>query len=198
VADGLAPRSALAEAVFPRGRSGILGDRPGVVVEEILPAGAASLEAHRDRLPALLEAAQKNFGLALPMQPRWEEGGGMRAIWTGPKRWLVLGPADTATILRGELGDAASIADQTDARVILTVSGARARDALAKGIGIDLHPSAFRTGDAAVTQAARMAVTLWQLDDTPAYALAVARSYAGSLAEWLAGAAAEFGLLVVG
>jgi sarcosine oxidase subunit gamma len=189
----LAPRSGL--TALPKGFSGAAGETPGVVVSEVLPDGAAGLAARRDCLPDLLARAGA-LGLDLPTQPRWTEGGGLQAIWIGPERWLILGPLDVPQQLAAHFGGAASVTDQSDARVILSIGGPRARDALAKGVGIDLHPVVFRSGDAAVTLAARIPVILWHTGGTPCYRLAVARSYAGSLAEWLAGAAAEYGLLV--
>jgi sarcosine oxidase subunit gamma len=37
------------------------------------------------------------------------------------------------------------VIDQSDARVMLEISGRNVREMLAKGIALDLHPSAFRT-----------------------------------------------------
>ena len=67
----------------------------------------------------------------------------------------------------------------------IRVSGPKARDALAKGVPIDLHPRAFRSGDAAVTTVAHIGVHLWQLDDTPTYEIAVFRSFARDFWRWL-------------
>jgi sarcosine oxidase subunit gamma len=72
------------------------------------------------------------------------------------------------------------------------------REALAKGVAIDLHPRAFKTADAAATLVSHVAVQLWQVDDAPTYELAVARGFALSFWHWLATSAAEFGLELVG
>ena len=95
------------------------------------------------------------------------------------------------------LGKRAMIADQSDGRCVLRLRGMKAREVLAKGIGIDLHARAFKPGDVALTLAAHVGVQLWQLDDAPTYEIAVARSLAGSLWAWLSASAAEFGYEVV-
>ena len=76
----------------------------------------------------------------------------------------------------------------------MRISGPRARDALAKGVHIDLHPSAFLPGDAAVTAVAYIGVHFWQVDAAPTYEFAMFRSFAVSFGEWLVDAAAEFGV----
>ena len=58
---------------------------------------------------------------------------------------------------------------------------------------IDLHPRAFRAGDAAVTTVAHIGAQIWQVDETPTYELIVSRSFAAGFWEWLTDAAAEFG-----
>ena len=78
--------------------------------------------------------------------------------------------------------------------MLLRISGPRVRDALAKGVAIDLHPRAFCTGNTAMTGVAHIAVQLWQSDDSPAYTFSVARSLAGSFWAWLESSAAEYGL----
>jgi sarcosine oxidase subunit gamma len=99
---------------------------------------------------------------------------------------------DLAATLKG----LASVSDQSDGRAILRISGSRARDVLAKGLPIDLHPSVFGPGSAATSVIALMGVTLWQVDDAPTYDLAVFRSLAGSFWTWLTDSAAEFGCRV--
>jgi sarcosine oxidase subunit gamma len=94
-------------------------------------------------------------------------------------------------------GTHASVFDQSGSRVLLELRGPRARDVLAKGVSIDLHPRAFRTGDVAVTTASHLAVHLWQVADEPVYRLLVVRTYFNSLWRWLAASAAEYGCEVL-
>ena len=74
----------------------------------------------------------------------------------------------------------------------------QARDLLAKGVPIDLHPRAFKPGDAAQTQVAHIGVLIAQIDDAPTYELLAARSFTGSLWSWLEASALEFGLEIAG
>jgi methylglutamate dehydrogenase subunit D len=117
----------------------------------------------------------------------------------GPGQWLAL--TDDGA-LAGEalqqalmevLGSLASVCDQTASRARFAVSGARARELLGKGAGLDLHPSRFAAGDVAVTGIAHIGAQLWQVDETPTYQLLVARSFAGSFSLWLRAAAASLG-----
>ncbi len=191
----LTPRSALAGRAFLV-KSAPLTSEPGVTVEELEPAGIAGLAARPGALPDLVEAARA-LRLELPEQPRFCEGVGRRAVWFGPERWLVFGEPDLEQALRDSLGEWASITDQSDARVLLRVSGPRAADALAKGVSIDLHPRAFGPGDVALTQAAHVPLAVWQEDAAPSYVLAVQRSYAVSVMGWLVEAAAEYRFALV-
>ena len=113
------------------------------------------------------------------------------ALWTGPARWLAMGDLDLAGVVE-RAGHAGSVADQSDGRVVLDLGGPRVRDALAKGVAVDLHPAAFADGDVAVTSIAHVPGLLWRQGDR--FGLAVPRSYAGSLIGWLLEAAAEYGV----
>lgn len=181
----LAAREPFADCL-PPGRFGALGGAPGVVIRPMRLAGAVALfgaDAARDALDGI--------GLGVPEPRRWTEAGEWRAFWIGPERWLVLGPADAAQVLAGP-----ATVDQSDARAMLRLGGERARDLLARLVAVDVHPRAFGPGDVAVTQAGHLGCIVWQIDAAPSFGLAVARSYAGSLAHWLIEATAEFGLLV--
>ena len=70
------------------------------------------------------------------------------------------------------------------------------RDLLEKGCSLDLHSRAFQTGHCDQTRLARAAILLHQTDDTPAYDIHVAWSFAAYLWVWLEDAAAEYGLAV--
>lgn len=187
---GLLARSPL-DAALPPGRYGVAGAAAGVTLQAIVPAGVAGVAARRGRG----EAVRLNLGL--PPPKRWADLDGGRAMWLGPDRWLMLADHDIEPELRGRLGHAASVTDQTDARCFIRVGGPRARDALAKAVPLDLHPRGFRPGDAATTLAAHFTIQIWQLDDAPRYDLAVARGYAADFAAFLLHAAAEFGVEVL-
>ncbi len=71
--------------------------------------------------------------------------------YCGPGEWLVVSQVDTPVGLTRRLdmlcGTQAHVVDQSDGRVLVRLSGPFARQILAKGIGVDLHPAAFALGD---------------------------------------------------
>ncbi len=153
---------------------------------------------------ALMRAFEGALGYALPLEPNRTNGeGGRGALWLGPDEWLVTVPGDQEHALFDALSQAATghdvaLSDVSDARIVLTLSGSRARDVLEKGCGLDLHPRAFQTGHCAQTRLARAAILLHQTGDAPAYDIHVAWSFAAYLWVWLEDAAAEYGLAIGG
>ena len=119
----------------------------------------------------------------------------MSFVWSGPGHWLALAEA-TATNIEtrlAPLAPTASVFDQSDARVMLELSGRNVRETLAKGMAVDLHPRSFGTGHAALTSVSHIVVQFWQVADAPTYRLLVTRTYFLSLWRWLAASAAEYG-----
>jgi heterotetrameric sarcosine oxidase gamma subunit len=179
------------------GRHGNLAAAPGVILSERAGLGIVSVIARKGKADAASAAALAACGVALPLTPRRAEARGIAFIWTGPERWLAVtqnrGSEDLAKMFAGIFSGLASIAEQGDGRTIIRIAGPRARDVLAKGLAIDLHPRAFRPGDTAITGAVHVEVQIWQLDDTPTYEIALFRGFAGSFWQWLTQAAAEYG-----
>src|SRR5262245_23459998 len=167
---------------------------PGVTIELPGSGTLAIIAAREGRRRALSESALSGFAVNLPDLPRRVEGRDIAFIWTGPDQWLAQGPLVKESLLAEAFSCVASVVDQSHGWALLRITGPRARDALAKGLAIDLHPRAFATGFAAATSVAHIAVLLWQLDDRPTYEFAVPRSYARSFWHWLEASAAEYGL----
>ena len=186
------PRGAWTGYLAP-GRLGRREGPAGLVVSPREGLALASVVAAEGAGVSLAEAVRTHLDLALPEPGRALFEGERGLVWSGPEQWLALAPGrrdldGLADALRGR----AAVADQSDGRAILRLSGPRARAALEKGVPVDLHPRAFGPGQAATTAVAHIGVQLWQRD-AATYELAVARSFAGSLWSWLAEAAAEFG-----
>jgi heterotetrameric sarcosine oxidase gamma subunit len=120
-------------------------------------------------------------------------------LWSGPDHWTVIAadPHIVADLGRHFVGLAAVI-DQTSSRAVVRIGGAKARDVLAKGVLIDLHPRAFQPGDVALTSIAHIGALLWQVDDAPTYEISISRSLAESFWHWLALSAALFGVAIDG
>jgi sarcosine oxidase subunit gamma len=156
----------------------------------------ASFAAARGKEDALRDAIRAGYGTDLPTGTGRVEGNDIAFVWAGPGQWLAIAERgagrDLEVELKGKLAGIASVVDQSDGRVVVRLSGPLARNVLAKGVPIDLHPRAFKPGSVAITHASHIGVILWQLDETPTYEVAMFRSYADSFAHWLFESVAEY------
>lgn len=168
----------------------------GMTITEHPPLALASLTARRGCAGRLRELVRVRWAAELPAAPRVVPGNEIRFLWAGPERWLAASPSmmgeALVASLREAAGDVASVCDQSDGSILLAVSGPHARDVLARGIPIDLHPAQFGVGDTAITLAFHVGCQIWQADDKPTYILAVPRSYGASVRAWLDEAAGGF------
>jgi methylglutamate dehydrogenase subunit D len=192
----LAPRSPLQDVARP-GRFGKPAGAPGVIIRECVGLALARVEARKGRADDVARVLSQLTGV--PVFDRCQRFGRDGVSFTGcaPGQWLGLA-ADAsaqpfAEALTTQLAGVAAVADQSDGLLVLDISGARVRDALEKGVAIDLDPAAFKVGDAAQTLVAHQTVQLCLLDAAPTFQLAFAASLAGSLWSWLETSVAEFG-----
>jgi heterotetrameric sarcosine oxidase gamma subunit len=192
-------RSALHGLALP-GHDGRAG-ATGLVIEERTDLALASVISKRGKRFALVNAVNTAFGVALPDGPRRATRGSVTFAGTGPDQWIASAEgteaAGFAAKVRARIGPFAAVSDQSDARLVLRLIGARVRDMLAKGVPVDLHPKVFKPGDVATTLVAYIGVQIDMLDDAPSYQLSAPRSMAGSLWSWLTASAAEFGYDVI-
>jgi methylglutamate dehydrogenase subunit D len=162
--------------------------------------GIAAVIARKGMGDGLRCRVRKAYGLSLPGPLARSSAGPVAFICTAPDHWLAICEAADRSSFeassRSELSQFAAISNQSDGRTIIRISGPNARDALAKGVPLDLHPLSFKPGHAAATIVAHIGVSLWQLDDAPTYELAVVRSFAVALWEFLVESSAEFGVSV--
>lgn len=161
---------------------------PLVTLAEAGPARQVGLRL-RPPFPAYLA------GIPLPLDPnRVAATGTVRVLWLGPDEWLVVADGDAPDLLprleRAVAGRRAAVTDLSASRVIIELRGSGARELLAAGCGLDLHPRVFAPGQCARTLLARVQVILDQLDATPHYRVLVGRSYARWLTQWMIDAAA--------
>jgi heterotetrameric sarcosine oxidase gamma subunit len=197
----LPPHSALQGLAIP-GRYGAVNGEPGVSISERVDLALAAIMARKGAEDALAKRVRDVFALDLPMGPRRVASGSLALVWAGPGHWLAVAAGGDGSafekLLRHDLSNLASISDQSDGRAVVRIAGARVRDALAKGVQVDLNPRVFAAGDAAVTTVGHIGVHLWQLDEAPTYEFALFRSYAAAFWRWLMDSAAEFGVAVKG
>lgn len=196
----LRERSGL-EGLIKPGRHGRGTGTPGVTLRLCPPRALATVIARKGGLAATTAAVKACFGIDLPATPMRSASMSVAFLWSGPGHWLATSDVDAPerfeANLRDALGTAASVIDQSAGRIIVRLSGPEARAVLAKMLPLDLHASAFPVGSVASSLAGHVGVQLWLLDATPAFEIAVMRSYAPNLWRFLLDSAAEFGVDVI-
>jgi sarcosine oxidase, subunit gamma len=173
-----------------RGRAMIAGlpcSSQGVALHEVSPVRQVGLRL-RPPFPAYLA------GIPLPLTAnRVAVAAALRVLWLGPDEWLVVADGETPDLVprleRAVAGRRAALSDLSSSRVIIELAGEAARDLLAAGCGLDLHPRAFMPAQCAQTLLARVPVILDQIDEAPHYRVLVRRSHARWLVDWMIDAA---------
>ena len=110
--------------------------------------------------------------------------------WLGPDEWLLVSALGKESDIAEQLGEnlaeqCYSLVDVTGGQVMMRLRGPRAREVLAKGCTLDLHPRAFKTGQCAQTTLAKTSMLIALADDTPTFDIIVRRSFAEYTARWL-------------
>jgi len=151
---------------------------------------------------AFADGVRQAAGLSLPQAPNSVTSNGeLRALWLGPNEWLLIGPAGRETelvrSLRASLaGQHAAVTDVSEARTCILVAGPKARELLARGVSLDLHPRVFGAGRCGQTGLAGANVILEQTDDRPSFEIAVLNSFADHLWRWLERAGQDYRIAV--
>jgi sarcosine oxidase subunit gamma len=194
----LKPISSLGSLALPAANNGV--SVPGVTIAERPGVSLCSVLARKGGEAQLADRVQQVFGVELPREPRYTATSLAAFAWAGPSQWLALGEGiDSRAFelqLRSSFAGGAYVIDQSDSRTIVRIGGTWARDMLAKGVHIDLHPRAFQVGDVAMTAVAYVSVHFWQVDAAPTYEFMIFRNFAVAFWEWILNAAAEFGVAV--
>jgi sarcosine oxidase subunit gamma len=188
--------------VLERGTFGANARQPAVTLAEGRPALLLRLCAARDDSD-FESAVQSVTALQLPRAPNTATASDGRALlWLAPQQWLLVCDGNQAALGERQLQAAlkktrGTVVDVSHAYLVVTVSGERARDMLAKGVPIDVDATAFGVGACAQTCLADINVLL-HVHPSQAIDLYVGRSYAASLWQWLRLSAAEYGYRVGG
>ncbi len=128
----------------------------------------------------LAEAVKTVTGCAVPEVMKATTEGDTTVTWMAPDELLVVtgyeGVDAKVEALNGELkGEHALVVNVSDARAYFTVSGASAREVLAKLAPIDLSPAKFLPGDFRRTRFAQAAGAFW-LDQSESFHIICFRS----------------------
>ncbi|GAB2518936.1 sarcosine oxidase subunit gamma [Nocardiopsis aegyptia] len=153
--------------------------------------------------PVAVARMGEALGVAFPADPCTATRGGgpfgaVEVLWLGPDEYLVVAEPDRRVpvedALRAALRPArGAVVDTSAQRTTIALSGPHARDVLAHGCAIDLHPSAAPAGTCVQTLVARAGAVL-RVDDAEsgAFTLLVRSSFAEYLAAWLSDACVEY------
>jgi sarcosine oxidase subunit gamma len=170
----------------------------GLYLAQLVVPGQINLRG-RASDTAFLAAAGSVLEARLPVSPNTvQTGNDLTILWLGPDEWLIVTPPGAEGLIIARLREAlgsihAAVTDVSGNRARLRLAGPNARDVLAKGCSLDLHPRHFGPGQCAQTLIVRAGAILHQIDDRPAYDLYVSRSFAEYLWMWLADAITEYG-----
>ncbi|MQY44278.1 sarcosine oxidase subunit gamma [Epibacterium sp. SM1969] len=128
----------------------------------------------------LAEAVKTVTGCAVPEVLKATTEGDTTVTWMAPDELLVVtgyeGVEAKVEALNGELkGEHALVVNVSDARAYFTVTGAAAREVLAKLAPIDLSPAKFLPGDFRRTRLAQAAGAFW-LDQSESFHIVCFRS----------------------
>lgn len=198
--DPLLERRSARAGFAKRGRMGQPSGVAGVVVEVIENFTAATIVAGKNQSGETIEWLSGLFEAPVSDGPRRLARGTLSICGVAPGQWLAIerdASQATLAMLRTSLAPLAAVVDQSDSCLVLEVTGPMAISALAKGIPVDLHSSAFKPGDVARTIAAHIGVQISSMTERPAFELITAASTARSLWNWLTASAGEYGLDVV-
>lgn len=110
--------------------------------------------------------------------------------WLGPDEWLLVTALGKESDIAEQLGKnlagrCYSLVDVTGGQVMMRLRGPRAREALARGCTLDLHPRAFKVGRCAQGALAKTSMLIALADDTPTFDIIIRRSFAEYAARWL-------------
>jgi sarcosine oxidase subunit gamma len=129
----------------------------------------------------------------LPLSPNSTQESGERTVcWLCPSEWLITCSGDDEQPLASQLREGlrslfASVVQIGGGQTVFCLEGAGARELLAKGCPLDLHPRVFTIGQCAQTHVAKTSVLL--RPTAGGIELVVRRSFADYLWQWLEAAA---------
>ncbi len=173
----------------------------GVHIGERLLLGMMNLRGQRTN-PAFGSAIKKVVGAALPsVNETSGKSEGVHVLGLGPDEWLIITPTGDEANLKANLEKAvadfhAAVTLTGESMTVIRLTGAHARDVLAKGCPVDMHPRVFGSGQCAQTTLARADITMHRTADD-AFDIIVRRSFAEYVWTWLEDAAREYGVRVV-
>jgi len=156
---------------------------PGLLISERPDRALASLAARQGSEARAASAAEGLLGFALPEPARHASGGDYMAWWMGPDLWMIDAPHDSheglAGMVKGAVGDAASVVEQTDGWCRFDMDGNRALDVFERLCNANLR--AAEAGSATRTTIEHLGVFVLCIEAGKTFAVIGPRSSAASL-----------------
>ncbi|WP_201781315.1 sarcosine oxidase subunit gamma [Sphingomonas sp. Leaf357] len=149
------------------------------------------LRGHDD---ALLSGLCQALDIVLPRTTNHAAGEAPRALVLAPGEWMLVSrPLDRGAFHNAARGTrVAHLADVGAGLVVYAVEGRRARDLIAKGCPLDLHPRVFGEGRCAQSSLAQIFVIIDRVPGQDVFHVYADASYARHLDLWFEDAAIEF------
>ena len=147
-----------------------------------------------------VQAVSDAIGLPLPNGAGdCPSNGSRRIVWAGPDDWFVIGEPGAQDAIAQALRQAAgarhhAVTDVSSGYVVLGLAGPSAREVLAQGCPLDLHPRVLAVGSSTGTHFFKAAVWLWRTGED-AFELLVRSSFAGYVTRLLDDCAVECGMI---
>ena len=170
-------------------------------LNELRFRGVVNLRVRRDD-PAARQAVESALGASLPKVGKAWVVGDATLYGIGPDEWLAVGghgPATAQRLRDASAGQFVGVTDVTENYTTFVASGPAAREILAKGCPLDLHPKQFQPGDVAGSVIAKATVVLNLVSEEAGdarFEVLVRRSFADYLFRWLEDAARDVGVAV--
>lgn len=170
-------------------------ERQPLEIGEVRGFALLQAAAFVDTVSELDRAVRSVLGVALPTRIDMPvHADGCCVFKVGPEQFWIAGPEDAwVTSLRNAVPAAiGSITPLSRARRRLFIEGPAAREALAKGIALDLHPEVFHCNACALTGLQGTPILLHRTG-FHRYELYVPRTFADWIWEWLTDAVLPLG-----
>ncbi|ABV93999.1 putative sarcosine oxidase [Dinoroseobacter shibae DFL 12 = DSM 16493] len=127
-----------------------------VALTEVAVGTVMSVQPYPGAGQAVSTKLAQLTGIPFPEPGRSADFEDLRVLWAGRDTAFLVGEVPPLDLLCGE----AALTDQSDAWVVLRLSGSQAREVLARLTPLDLRDTAFTEGQTARTELAHMAVLL--------------------------------------
>jgi heterotetrameric sarcosine oxidase gamma subunit len=184
-------------------RNGRADGAAGVRAVSHVYTAVAHVVARPQQASALSARIASRIGVPLPPPGRFVCVEHLTLLSTAASEWLAIAALEDsqtfAEQMTEDLGMLAMIRDLGRSKRVVEMTGISVRDALAKGLDLDLASAVFQTGHCAEAKLNTIMVTISRcsdssVDGSAVYKLVIDQSDIDLFATWLAGAAAEFGL----